>query len=168
MVEPRTPNPYVAVRFCPPRPPQFRIFIRKFMQKSPESFETNKDDALDEKYDGFYFIPVETEDEISYNLAFFNFKDDMANAVPVESSEMGDKFHIVFFKQNEDGVPNFDETFEAILGDPIVYINNLIGSNMSGCILRKTTKSQKWFDDYIHYIVNGEFDQRAQEFSQSK
>jgi hypothetical protein len=129
------------------------------MNKSSKNEEI---DDITENYDGFYFIPTETEQESSYKLAFFTFKDEMANAKPIESSEMGDKFHIAFFKSDENDLPVFDESFEAILSDPIVYINNLIGSGMSGCILRKTEKSEVWFQEYLGYITGDEFAAKVQ------
>jgi hypothetical protein len=127
-----------------------------------ESSKNEESDDITENYDGFYFIPTETEEESSYKLAFFTFKDEMANAKPIESSEMGDKFHIAFFKSDENDLPVFDESFEAILSDPIVYINNLIGSGMSGCILRKTEKSEVWFQEYLGYITGDEFAAKVQ------
>jgi hypothetical protein len=127
-----------------------------------ESSKNEEIDDITENYDGFYFIPTETEEESSYKLAFFTFKDEMANAKPIESSEMGDKFHIAFFKSDENDLPVFDESFEAILSDPIVYINNLIGSGMSGCILRKTEKSEVWFQEYLGYITGDEFATKVQ------
>jgi hypothetical protein len=127
-----------------------------------ESSKNEEIDDITENYDGFYFIPTETEQESSYKLAFFTFKDEMANAKPIESSEMGDKFHIAFFKSDENDLPVFDESFEAILSDPIVYINNLIGSGMSGCILRKTEKSEVWFQEYLGYITGDEFATKVQ------
>jgi hypothetical protein len=127
-----------------------------------ESSKNEESDDITENYDGFYFILTETEQESSYKLAFFTFKDEMANAKPIESSEMGDKFHIAFFKSDENDLPVFDESFEAILSDPIVYINNLIGSGMSGCILRKTEKSEVWFQEYLGYITGDEFAAKVQ------
>ncbi len=127
-----------------------------------ESSKTEELDDIVDNYDGFYFIPTETEEESSYKLAFFTFKDEMANAKPIESSEMGDKFHIAFFKSDENDLPVFDESFEAILSDPIVYINNLVGSGMSGCILRKTEKSEVWFQEYLDYIKGDEFEAKIQ------
>jgi hypothetical protein len=138
--------------------------IGKFMQNV---IEKSENDDIIENYDGFYFIPTETEEESSYKLAFFTFKDEMANAKPIESSEMGDKFHIAFFKPDENDLPVFDDSFEAILTDPIVYINNLVGSGVSGCILRKTEKSEEWFQEYLDYITGGVFEAKVREIANS-
>lgn len=121
---------------------------------------TQKSEAIEDNYDGFYFLPCEgdTEDDpLGMNLAFFRFKDEMANGIPVESSQIGDKYHIAFFKPDDEGYPQFDDSFEAILADPIVYVNNLEGSSIYGCICRKTNKSEKWFEEYLDHATNGEF-----------
>jgi hypothetical protein len=50
-------------------------------------------------------------------------------------------------------MPEFDDAFEAILGDPESYIRNLVGAGLYGCVVRKTTKSGKWFEDYLTSVV---------------
>lgn len=127
--------------------------------------ENQQNELLSEEtYDGFYFAPIEDEEEHNYKLAFFRFQDEYANSTPVDS---GNTYHIAFFRPNDEGLPKFDDAFEAILTDPIVYINNLLGSDLSGCILRKTDKSEKWFEEYLDYITGGEFEQKVQSFAKS-
>lgn len=101
-----------------------------------------------DEYDGFYFLPGD-EDDRDLNIAYFRFKDDENMGVPIESSEVGDKFHVAFFRKDINGDPVFDEEFEAIFADPSVYIKNLIGANVYGCILRKTEKSSVWWREYL-------------------
>jgi len=98
-------------------------------------------------FDGFFFTPGEYEDELQ--LSFFEFQKKRDRGEKIEHTPMGDKYHIAFFKMNESGVLEFDESFEAIFADPLIYIKNLVGSRMGGCILRKTTKSTKWFKNYL-------------------
>lgn len=98
-------------------------------------------------YDGIYFLPDESETDLQ--LAYFKFKDEFADQEPIEFSDVGYKYHIAFFKRDEYGNPIFDDTFEAILGDPSVYLKNLTGAGVYGCILKKTAKSQEWFDEYL-------------------
>lgn len=100
-----------------------------------------------DEYDGFYFLPGDNEGDLT--LAFFKFNGDTDYGKPVESSDLGDKFHIAFFKRNEDGNPVFDDHFEAIFVDPIVYIKNFVDTNLYGCVLRKTENSQKWWEEYL-------------------
>lgn len=99
------------------------------------------------EYDGFYFLPDEGDDDLQ--IAYFNFKDEFANGTPIEQSSIGYKYHIAFFKRDDEGNPVFDDTFEAIFGDPVVYIKNLVGAGLYGCVLKKTEKSQEWFDEYL-------------------
>jgi hypothetical protein len=99
------------------------------------------------EYDGFYFLPDESNDDLQ--IAYFNFKDEFANATPIEHSSIGYKYHIAFFRRDKEGNPVFDDTFEAIFGDPTIYIKNLVGAGLYGCVLRKTEKSQEWFDEYL-------------------
>jgi hypothetical protein len=99
------------------------------------------------KFDGFFFTPTE-EDQLK--LSFFEFNDDeYSDGIPLDSNSIGDTYHIAFFKPDDDGIPVFDESFEAIFADPVTYINGLVGTDLFGCILRKTTKSAKWFNDYL-------------------
>jgi len=100
-----------------------------------------------DEYDGFYFLP--SDEEQTLNLAFFKFKEGENFGKPVEYSNMGDKYHIAFFKCDDSGIPVFDEQFEAIFSDPTTYVKNLIGSDLYGCILRKTEQSYKWWNDYL-------------------
>lgn len=100
-----------------------------------------------DEYDGLYFLPGDTDEEM--NLAYFRFKEEEDFGVPIESTEIGDKYHIAFFKKDELGDPVFDEEFEAIFADPTVYIKNLVGLNVYGCVLRKTEKSLDWWVDYL-------------------
>lgn len=99
------------------------------------------------EYDGFYFLPDEGDDDLQ--IAYFNFKDEFANGTPIEQSSIGYKYHIAFFRRDDEGNPVFDDTFEAIFGDPVVYIKNLVGAGLYGCVLKKTEKSQEWFDEYL-------------------
>ena len=130
------------------------VFFRKKVE--PESI-SEESEVNEDNFDGFYFFPDYDDFYDNLRLAFFSFKDEMKGAKPIESSEMGDKFHLAFFKPDSDDVPQFEDSFEAILADPIVYINNMIGTGMSGCVVRKTEKSDEWFVDYLNLVTSGEF-----------
>ena len=100
----------------------------------------------EETFDGFWFLPC---DEEGLNLSFFTFKDEFGGGTPIGGNQLGDNYHLAFFKENEEGMPEFDDAFEAILGDPESYIKNLVGAGLYGCVVRKTTKTGKWFNDYL-------------------
>jgi hypothetical protein len=132
-----------------------------FKKKVEPEVEIENPDVSEEKYDGFYFVPDYEDFEYNMKLAFFSFKDEMKDAKPIESSEMGDKYHLAFFTSDEEGAPSFEDSFEAILADPVVYIKNMVGTGMSGCILRKTEKSDEWWTDYLDYVTGGVFKEKV-------
>jgi hypothetical protein len=109
---------------------------------------------LPKKYDGFYFMPPNNENEEGFIFHFFNLKNEHENGAPIDNSNMGDMFHVAFFKRDDDGKPQFDDSFEAIFIDPITYVSKtLIGSEIYGCFCRKTDKSEKWFEDYLTRVA---------------
>lgn len=134
------------------------------MPSSNEESQKNEDESVsgDEmnKFDGFYFVPDYDDYEGNYKLAFFHFKEEWTMASPVETSEMGYKYHMAFFKEDEEGMPQFDDAFEAILSDPLVYIKNLVGTGLSGCIVKKTEKSENWWTEYLDFITKGKFKEK--------
>lgn len=105
-----------------------------------------------EQYDGFYFLPHYEGDAEGLKFDFFRFSDEYANGVKKDHCEMGDMYHIVFIKQDDNGDPIFDENFDAIFVDPVEYVNNLLGSDIFGCVIRKTDKSEKWLEKYLTRI----------------
>lgn len=107
-----------------------------------------------EKYDGFYFLPPDSENEEGFIFHFFNLSNELTDGSPIDNSKLGDMFHVCFFKRDSSGKPEFDETFEAIFSDPITYVSKtLMGLEIYGCFCRKTDKSAKWFEDYLNRVV---------------
>lgn len=102
------------------------------------------------EYDGFYFLPGDEDGDL--NLKYFNFTDDLANGKKIGGNGFADTWMIAFFRKDENGSPVYDEHFEAIFYDPKTYIAQLAGSGLYGCMLRKTDKSVKWFNDYLKSI----------------
>jgi hypothetical protein len=99
-------------------------------------------------FDGFFFTPGVEDGELE--LSFFDYNEEnLKNAEKVENTAYGDKYHIAFFKPDGEGFVEFDETFEAIFADPVAYVENLNGTELFGCVLRKTTQSDKWFNNYL-------------------
>lgn len=137
------------------------MFSSKEKTQKTEAEGVNGDEMI--KFDGFYFVPDYDDFEENYKLAFFNFKEEWTKAEPIEESEMGLKYHMAFFKENEEGVPEFEDAFEAILVDPLVYIKNLVGSGISGCIVKKTEQSDNWWTEYLDFITNGTFKKKVNE-----
>jgi hypothetical protein len=99
------------------------------------------------EYDGFYFLPGGEENELE--ISYFQFAEDEYRQNPTSYPNLGDMYHIAFFKRGYDGKPAFDETFDAILIDPKTYVMGLIGCEIYGCLVKKTKKSTEWFNDYL-------------------
>ena len=102
-------------------------------------------------YDGFYFLPPNDED-VDFDdlkMVFFTKENKTPEDVSTKVMNSGYWFHVVLFKEDNEGKPKFDSNFEAIFLDPVEYIKGLIGSNLYGVVLKKTEKSRDWIDNYI-------------------
>jgi hypothetical protein len=92
----------------------------------------------DKQYDMIAFMPDDDSDGIVVERTLY--------ADPGESLEkigMGDLYHILVFKEDDDGSVMEKDLFEAILIDPLEYISQLIPYRWYGMVARKTTKSPK-------------------------
>ena len=107
-----------------------------------------------EEFDGFYVVPKEGEEADNMELRFFTFKEDKDYGEPIEHTELGYKYHVAFFKEQEDGEIVLNDCFEAIFADPVTYAKGLLGSKLFGTFIRKTEKSSDWFDDYLKKVVD--------------
>lgn len=101
------------------------------------------------EYDGIYFLPGEEDDELVIHCWEFKANTEYADATPIEGNQIGNMYHIAFFRKDGEGNPIFDEHYEAILRDPEEYLKNLTGAGLYGCVLKKTEKSGKWWEEYL-------------------
>jgi len=69
----------------------------------------------------------------------------------IGGNDIGDEYHIVLFKENEYQFTDLDH-FEAILGDPLEYISNLIPVGFFGMIAKKTTTSHNFVEKVLDKI----------------
>ena len=111
----------------------------------------SEDNKPPEKFDGIYFLPGDSDDELV--VSYWDFKEEMVGGKPIEATKIGDKFHVAFWKKDENDNPIFDDAFEAIFACPKTYVNNLAGAGVYGCLVRKTDKSEKWFQDYLFRTI---------------
>ena len=102
----------------------------------------------DEPFDTFFFLPGEQEDSIHLESA--TYKDP---GEKVGGSVMGDSYHIIIFREAEDGELVDVEQFEAVLVHPMTYITRMLGIDWFGIVSRMTTTSeafiQRTFDKLI-------------------
>lgn len=89
-----------------------------------------------DKFDAFFFVPGPEEDSVSVEGA--KYKDPGEN---IGGNEMGDMYHIMVFKQDDEGNPINPDLFEAILIEPLEYISRLITCDFYGFVAKKTTTS---------------------------
>jgi len=108
--------------------------------------------SIPETYDGFTIIPGD-EDYDDAQVVFFNLEKESSEGIPIDNSPVGDMYHVVLFK----AVPDiedvkYDETFEAIFIDPLVYAKRLL-PNFYSMFVKKTDKSGLWFEDYMKTLL---------------
>jgi hypothetical protein len=100
------------------------------------------------EFDAIFFMPTDKNNIHIQSNVYKN------KGTPVENSTVGDKWHIILFQEDDEEndeelvIKNFD-TFEAIFSDPREYISDLIKSGWYGIISRKTTTSDKFYQDAL-------------------
>jgi hypothetical protein len=94
--------------------------------------------------DGFMFIPGEEENTQEYR--FITLTEDFGE---LEGNNM---YHVVYFKQDEEGKFLFDGTVDAVFGDPILYAKNLCGTNVAATFVKKRKYSGKWVESYLKEV----------------
>lgn len=97
------------------------------------------------QFDGFIFTPGDEEN--TQEIRFLKLHKDCGEII--ETSKLGEKYHVAFFKQDEKGEFTLDDQFEATFSDPLTYIKNLIGMPFGGTFIRKREKTKEWFDNYL-------------------
>lgn len=94
-----------------------------------------------ENYDSFFFLPGEKLGDVRIEGNVY--KDPGEN---LDNSDYGDCYHLILFKEGEDGnVINLDR-FEAILTAPTEYMSMLIPQEWFGLICKKTTTSEEFVE----------------------
>lgn len=96
----------------------------------------------EEPFDAFFFLPGEKEDTIHLESA--TYKD---AGEKVGGSSMGDGYHIILFREAEDGELVDIEQFDAVLIDPATYITRMLGIDWFGIIARMTTTSDNFIQN---------------------
>lgn len=115
----------------------------------------------DEKeHDGFVFI---LDDKEELDVAAFTYE---IPEEPIESNDIGLKYHIITYKELVDGGIIDLDFFEAIIGNPWHYIGGLIECGFFGIICKKTQNSYKlvksMIDDLSEDLVDDEDDLEVQ------
>lgn len=93
----------------------------------------------DDNFDAFFFMPGPQEDTVKVEGAKYK---EAGNYI--EGSVMGNMYHIILFKQDEDGTPIDPDLFEAILIEPLEYVSRMISCDFYGVVAKKTTTSSEF------------------------
>jgi hypothetical protein len=94
-------------------------------------------------FDMIFFTPHE-EDEESTEVRAATYKE---SGEKVGGSQMGDNYHILLFRMDEEDVIVDLERFEGILIDPREYVSRMVDNNFYGLVARKTTTSEDFVAD---------------------
>lgn len=92
-------------------------------------------DIKKEDFDCLTFFPDYDEDALKIeSQRYKNFGEKVGGSI------MGDEWHIILFREDEESFTDFDN-FDAILSDPLEYISQLIPQGWYGLVAKKTTTS---------------------------
>ena len=94
-------------------------------------------------YDALSFVPTEDDKIVVQSSRYVN------RGEPVESTEIGNKWHVILFRIDEEDGPKDIDHFEGIFSDPREYISGLIPSGWYGMVAKKTTTSKAFVDDML-------------------
>jgi|694.fasta_scaffold15160_9 hypothetical protein len=94
-------------------------------------------DLVDEKkdFDGVYFCKTKEGGDDIWSLTFLNLNEKKDRKF--EQHDVGLKYQVMFHNNGK------VELFEAILGDPSIYLKNLLDSDQEGLIIKKCKRSKK-------------------------
>jgi len=99
----------------------------------------------DKEYDCLTFLPAE-ENNLNIELGMFTDPGEK-----IGGSSMGDSYHIILFKEGDEGVTDIDN-FKAILGCPFEYASLLVRGGWYGMIARNTTTSDEMCNDMLENL----------------
>jgi hypothetical protein len=94
-------------------------------------------DLKNDPFDAFFFLPGEEKDTVHLEGAAYK-----NPGVKVGGSSMGNGYHIILFREDEEGELVDVEQFNAVLIDPITYITRMIDIEWYGILARMTTTSE--------------------------
>ena len=93
----------------------------------------------EEPFDAFFFLPGEKEDTI--HLEAVTYKNP---GEKIGGSTLGDGYHVILFREAEDGNLVDIEQFNAVFIDPTSYMTRMLGINWFGIMAKMTTTSESF------------------------
>ena len=104
-------------------------------------------ELMDDDYDAFFFLPGEKENTLHIEGSKYKKPGEMIDG---SNFGLGNCYHILMFKEDEEGgICNLD-LFEGIIGSPLEYISNMIKMDWYGMLCKKTTTSK----DFVQNVFD--------------
>jgi|694.fasta_scaffold03125_42 hypothetical protein len=95
-----------------------------------------------DRFDAVFFMPGPEEDMVKVEAAKYKIPGE-----DVDRCDLGNMYHIVLFKQDNEGHPIDPDLFEAILIEPLEYISRVINCDFYGLVAKKTTTSSDFIQN---------------------
>jgi hypothetical protein len=109
--------------------------------------------TTEKNYDGFHLLPNMKDDHVGLEFHFFSLdnKEGFENShskEPLVKNSFGELYNVLLMKQTEDGV-EIDGVFSAIFADPVIYAENLLGTNIYGTFVKNNELCNVWWEHYV-------------------
>ena len=99
--------------------------------------EFNKDE-----HDAIFFLPGPKKDSVQIEGSTYKNPGEK-----IGGSAMGDSYHVILFKEADDGELVDIDQFEAIFIDPFEYMSELIPQNWFGIMAKRTNTSNNFIQN---------------------
>lgn len=90
-----------------------------------------------DEHDAIFFLPGDKKDDLHIEGAVYK-----NPGKKIGGNSMGDEYHVILFKERDDGKLYDVDKFEAVFADPYEYISNLIPQQWFGILAKRTTTSE--------------------------
>jgi hypothetical protein len=101
-----------------------------------------------DEHDAIFFIPGPKKDSIQIEAATYK-----TPGEKIGGSQLGDAYHVILFREAEDGELINVDRFDAIFCDPLEYISGLIPQNWFGILAKKTTTSNTFVENTFDKLM---------------
>jgi CRISPR/Cas system-associated protein Cas7 (RAMP superfamily) len=118
-------------------------------------------------YDGFHLLPSFDRpggevDGVELHFFTIDNKDGHNRSKEVlYKNDVGEMYNVMLMIETEEGIV-IDDMFSAIFADPVVYAENLFGTNIYGTFVKRSEIGENWWEHYISTMtesiedINGE------------
>ena len=104
-----------------------------------------------EDYDAVFFIPGPKEDSVHIEGSKYK---KPGKKLGSSKFGLGDTYHVILFKEDENGNVELLDLFEAVFSEPLEYISNMIEMDWYGLVCKKTTTSSTFVNEVFDKMNN--------------